>query len=94
MAGVFENRDAYAVFTWTGEEYPLKETLKLISDSGFHFVELWGDSVHFDSRANVNRALIRKWLKEYGMTVHSVHAPFRRFSQHFASERDFLAYRM
>lgn len=94
MAGIYADRDEYAVSTWTGGDYPLKETLQMIHESGFHFVELWGDTVHFDPRAQINRCLVKKWLKQYGMTVHSVHAPFRRFSQKFPDASDFLNFRM
>lgn len=37
---------------------------------------------------------MKKWLKEYGLKVHSVHAPFRNYKDRPASEEDFLALRI
>ncbi len=94
MSGIYTDRNEYVLSTWIGEYSDFREILKCAKDNGFDYVELWGDSVHFDPRAGIDRTDIKKWLKEYDLNVHSVHAPFRRFKPEFANSDDFLKYRM
>ena len=94
MSGIHTDRNEYALSSWIGEFSDLREILKCTKENGFDYVELWGDSVHFDPRAEINRNEIKSWLKEYSLSVHSVHAPFRRFKPVFRDAREFLSYRM
>ena len=94
MSGIYTDRNEYALSSWMGEFSDLGEILKCTKENGFDYVELWGDSVHFDPRAGIDRKLIKQWLSEYSLTVHSVHAPFRRFKPVFTTSEAFLEYRM
>ena len=84
----------YVPTTWTLEHMPLQEALDIFHRQGFSEVEIWADTVHLDPRANPDIGQVKKWLKEYGLKVHSVHAPFRNYKDRPASEEDFLALRI
>ncbi len=90
----FKNKSEYAISTWLFETADLKKALELISDEGFKSVELWADTVHFDPRAKLNTNDIASWIKQYGLHIHSAHAPFRHFFNRPEDDMDFLRYRM
>lgn len=92
MASIYRDKSEYAFSTWTFENVDLHTALRQIAAHGFQTVELWGDTVHFDPRAGIDRSLIRKWVAETGLSIHSVHSPFRRF-RHYSDAKEFSTYR-
>jgi sugar phosphate isomerase/epimerase len=46
-----------------------------IAEFGFHSVELFATRSHFDYRDEAAIASLAEWLRESGLTLHSVHAP-------------------
>jgi sugar phosphate isomerase/epimerase len=92
MSSIYSDKSEYAVSSWTYEAVGLYEALEDMVRRGFDKTELWGDTVHFDSRAGLDRRLIKKWLKDLGLTVHSVHGPFRNFKG-FTPGEEFRKYR-
>jgi sugar phosphate isomerase/epimerase len=92
MASMYTDKSEYAFSSWTFENVNLHEALIQIADHGFTSVELWGDTVHFDPRAEIDRAAIAKWVAETGLSVHSVHGPFRNFGR-YSDKEQFTAYR-
>lgn len=80
MNTMYENISEYAISTWTFEKRDLYSALQAVSKAGFTSVELWADTVHFDPRTNVSVQDVKKWLKEFNLSVHSTHGPFRHFT--------------
>jgi sugar phosphate isomerase/epimerase len=92
MSSIYIDKSEYAISSWTYEKTGLYEALEDIVRHGFTTTELWGDTVHFDPRARLNRKLIKQWLKGLGLNVHSVHSPFRNFTG-FTPSEEFRQYR-
>jgi sugar phosphate isomerase/epimerase len=92
MSAPYIDRSEYAVSSWTFAAAGLHEALEAIARRGFNATELWGDTVHFDPRAGLDRRSIKKWLGDLGLTVHSVHGPFRNFGG-FSPGEEFRKYR-
>jgi sugar phosphate isomerase/epimerase len=92
MSSIYSDKSEYAVSSWTYEVTGLHEALEDIARHGFDTIELWGDTVHFDPRAGLDRKLIKKWLGDLGLTLHSVHGPFRNFKGYIPGE-EFRKYR-
>jgi sugar phosphate isomerase/epimerase len=90
----YRNLSEYAFSTWTLDTRPLKDALEVIARNGFTCVELWGDSVHLDPRAGQDLRLVRKWLADLNLAVHSVHGPFRNYENPPEDEAEFRALRM
>lgn len=57
----------------------MKDALDLFHEHGFSSVEIWADSVHLDPRISPDVAAVKKQLRQLGIGVHSVHAPFRNY---------------
>jgi len=79
MTSPYARMSEYACSTWTFENHSLYSALQSIASAGFTSVELWADTIHFDPRTNVSVPEVRKWLKEFNLSVHSTHGPFRHF---------------
>ena len=92
MDNPYCDKSEYAVSTWIYETAPFHDVLEDIGRHGFKDVELWGDTVHFDPRVGLDRPLIKKWLHELGLSVHSIHGPFRNFGE-FSDKEEFRQYR-
>jgi sugar phosphate isomerase/epimerase len=71
-----EYQEQYAISTWQYVSRSLDEALTRIAESGFKWVELWGDSVHVDPRINPDVKAIQSQLQRLGLRVHSIHLPF------------------
>ncbi|MDO5022096.1 MAG: sugar phosphate isomerase/epimerase [Eubacteriales bacterium] len=94
----FQNKSEYVISTWMFETFDLKKALQAIANKGFNNIELWGDTVHFDPRAGLSTDNIKFWVQQYGLNIHSAHAPFRNFFNHSLDhhndDMEFLRYRM
>jgi sugar phosphate isomerase/epimerase len=80
MHNAYADKSEYAASSWIYAAVPLHDALRDIAGHGFTGVELWGDTIHFDPRAGLDHGSIKQWLRELGLSVHSVHSPFRNFS--------------
>ncbi|HSK69138.1 MAG TPA: sugar phosphate isomerase/epimerase family protein, partial [Candidatus Limnocylindria bacterium] len=49
---------------------------------------------HLDPRLDPDVPQAKRWLREFGQSLHSIHAPFRGFTPRPASDEDFLRWRM
>jgi sugar phosphate isomerase/epimerase len=92
MSSIYIDKSEYAVSSWTYEKAGLHEALEDIVRHGFNTTELWGDTVHFDPRAGLDRKLIKQWLGDLRLKVHSIHSPFRNFTG-FVPGEEFRKYR-
>ncbi|GHV55796.1 hypothetical protein AGMMS49579_19440 [Spirochaetia bacterium] len=88
----YNDKSEYAMSSWTYEAVGLDAALKDIAGHDFRSVELWADTVHFDPRVGLDRKLVKQWLKDLGLSVHSVHSPFRNFKP-FSDAGEFAKYR-
>jgi len=93
MRSVYSDKSEYAFSTWTYENCDLGKALKEIAGHGFNTVELWGDTAHLDPRAGLDRKLVKQWLRDFNLKVHSIHSPFRNFKG-FTHNEEFRKYRM
>lgn len=67
-----------AVSTWTFRTQPLFAALDILHLLGVTAVELWGDRAHLDPRLGLpDPEEIGAALDRLGLTLHSVHGPFR-----------------
>lgn len=73
---------------------PCREALDIFHRQGFSEVEIWAGHGTPGPPGQPDHGQVKKWLKEYGLKVHSVHAPFRNYKDRPASEEDFLALRI
>ena len=87
------DKDEYVASTWTLEHMPLKAALDTFHRHGFRDVEIWADTVHLDPRVKPDIPQVKAWLKQYGMRVHSLHAPFRNYHDRPADDREFCRIR-
>ncbi len=95
MRNTYTDPSEYAISTWMLEAFDLRTALSMIARKGFQTVELWGNATHLDPRVRPPIAEVRFWMKQYGLTAHSVHAPFRHhLFPHPADAAEFRAYRM
>jgi sugar phosphate isomerase/epimerase len=94
MSSIYTDKSEYAVSTWTMDRHDLHTALKAINAAGFKTVEIWADNVHIDPRVHPDIPEVKRWLRELGQDVHSVHSPFRGFTPRPESELDFRAFRM
>ncbi len=94
MKDQYKDISEYAFSTWTLDTLPLEDALEAIAASGFSWVELWGDTVHFDPRAGLDRRQVAKWLFDRNLKVHSVHGPFRNYENPPKDEAGFRKLRM
>ena len=83
------DQDEYVASTWTLEHRPLKDALDAFHCYGFSQVEIWADTVHLDPRVKPDIPQVKAWLRQYGMAVHSLHAPFRNYHDRPADEMEF-----
>ncbi|HSK69428.1 MAG TPA: TIM barrel protein, partial [Candidatus Limnocylindria bacterium] len=94
MGSIYTDRSEYALSTWTLDGLGLRDALGAIRDAGFSDVEIWADNVHLDPRLDPDVPQAKRWLREFGQSLHSIHAPFRGFTPRPASDEDFLRWRM
>lgn len=83
------DRNEYAASTWTLEHMELREALHAFDRYGFKNVEIWADTVHLDPRCQPDIPGTKQLLRELGMRVHSLHAPFRNYKNPPLSEEAF-----
>jgi sugar phosphate isomerase/epimerase len=77
------HKEDYAISTWLYEKRPLEGALRSIRHAGFQAVELWANGVHADPRVTPRPADVRQTLRDSGLQVHSIHAPFTGFGRTF-----------
>ncbi len=65
-----------AIFTSFDKALPFAKVIPMISKAGFEVVALGGNIQNSGYITKEQRATTRKLLKEYGMTIDSLHAPF------------------
>ena len=83
------NKNEYAVTTWTLEHMSLKDAINTFDSYGFKNIEIWADTVHLDPRRNPDIGEVKEQLRRFGMSVHSLHAPFRNYKNPPSDEREF-----
>ncbi|MHC1692348.1 MAG: sugar phosphate isomerase/epimerase family protein [Sphaerochaetaceae bacterium] len=93
MDAFYKDKNEYAVSTFTFENEPLKDALESIAGHGFSTVELWGDTVHLDPRAQADLPQVRRWMEDGHLHAHSLHTPFRNFP-HFGDKAEGEAWRL
>ncbi len=77
-----------AVFTSFDPSLPFDRALRLIREAGFEIVGLGGRLQHADYTTPAGRAGIGKLLREQGLAIDSVHAPFPEGDRLFSLEED------
>lgn len=87
------DRSEYAASTWMLEHMPLKDALDNLHRHGFDDVEIWADTVHLDPRLRPDIPQVKRWLREYGLRVHSLHGPFRHYADRPADDGAFCRLR-
>jgi sugar phosphate isomerase/epimerase len=66
----------FGISTHLFHDAPLDRAhLQAVADRGFDCVELFATRTHFDYRDEAAVARLGEWLRETGLTLHSVHAP-------------------
>lgn len=93
MSFTYEKKE-YAITTWTLEHMPLREALDTLNSHGYKNVEIWADTVHLDPRCNPNISETKEQLHRLGMSVHSLHAPFRNYKNPLVGEKAFRCFRI
>ena len=66
----------FGISTHLFHDAPLDRAhLQAVADRGFDCVELFATRTHFDYHDEAAAARLGEWLRETGLTLHSVHAP-------------------
>ncbi len=66
----------FGISTHLFHDAPLARAhLQAVADRGFDCVELFATRTHFDYHDEAAAARLGEWLRETGLTLHSVHAP-------------------
>lgn len=66
----------FGISTWVYLCRPLAEVLREIGESGYSYVEIWGDKAHLDPTMFRDVSSLKSLLKELHLQAYSVHAPF------------------
>lgn len=66
----------FAISTWLYADRPLDIALRDFRNAGFESVELWANKIHLDPRYLENFRATEHMIKQSGVEIHSIHAPF------------------
>ena len=75
-----------AIFAWFGINIPFPERVRLIRDAGFDATALWWEEDHPAGRAWRDRAV--ECVREGGLDIDHLHAPYRRCNQLWSANAD------